>query len=160
VRDKRSKVERKLEQRLRFEPEEIVKLIAACADDAALGAMIRLAAFTGARREGLASLRVESVVKVQGIDCFKLAEKTGAGVRTVPIHPAIQPLVKQLIEISTDGFLIPSEADKYGHRGDRLGKQFTKLKSSLGFGENHTFHSIRHTVVHLFRSAACPTEIR
>ncbi len=41
-----------------------------------------------------------------------------------------------------------------------MGKRFTRLKSDLGFGESHTFHSLRHTVVHLFRTAHCPVEIR
>ena len=56
--------------------------------------------------------------------------------------------------------MIPSEANRYGQRGDALGKRFTRLKTSLGFDEHHTFHSLRHTVVHLFRKAECPLEIR
>jgi integrase len=160
VKDSRTKVEKALEQRQRFEPAEVVNLIDASADDAPLQALIRLAAHTGARREGLASLTKASVVMVDGVQSLRLHEKTAAGVRDVPVHPEIVALIAQLISDSRDGFLIPSEANKYGLRGDLLGKRFTRLKTALGFGERYVFHSLRHTVVHLMRRAECPLEIR
>jgi integrase len=100
------------------------------------------------------------VVKIGGVDCLHIEEKTDAGIRDVPIHPEIADLVRDLANASTDGFLIPSETDKYGRRGDALGKRFTRLKTDLKFDKLHTFHSLRHTVVHLFREAECPVEIR
>ena len=99
-------------------------------------------------------------MEIEGVKSLRLREKTEAGVRDVPIHPDIAGLVAKLMQDSEDGFLIQSEANRYGQRGDALGKQFTRLKTSLGFGEHHTLHSLRHTVVHLFRKAECPLEIR
>jgi len=160
IRDRRTKVEQALDKRQRFEPEEVVRLIGASADDQPLSALIRLAAFTGGRREGLASLKTNSVVQVEGIQSLRLQEKSEAGIRDVPIHPEIAGLINMLVKDSKDGYLIPSRTNRYGQRGDALGKRFTRLKTSLGFDENHTFHSIRHSVVHLFRKAECPLEIR
>jgi integrase len=97
---------------------------------------------------------------VDGVPSLRLQEKTAAGVRDVPIHPEIVALIAQLVSDSRDGFLIQSEANKYGLRGDLLGKRFTRLKTALGFGERYVFHSLRHTVVHLMRRAECPLEIR
>jgi integrase len=160
IKDNRTKVEQALAKRQRFDTADVVKLWKAAAGDRPLHALIRPAAFTGARREGLASLQINLVVKVDGVDCPRLQEKTEAGIRTVPIHPEIATLVADLAKNSTDGFLIQSETDKYGHRGDALRKRFTKLKTDLKFDKLHTFHSLRHTVVHLFREAECPVEIR
>jgi integrase len=52
--------------------------------------------------------------------------------------------------------LIHASGDRYGHRGDAMGKRFTRLKQDMGFGEQHVFHSIRHTFAHLLESAECP----
>ncbi len=109
VMDRRTKVEKALDQRQRFEPSEVVKLIDAAKGDKPLQDLIRLAAFSGARREGLASLKTDSVIQVEGVACLSLTEKTEAGIRKVPVHPEIAALVKKLIEDSKDGFLIPSE---------------------------------------------------
>ena len=160
IRDRRTKVEQALDRRQRFEPEDVIRLINASANDQPLLALIRLAAFTGGRREGLAGLKTDSVANVEGILSLRLQEKSEAGIRDVPIHPEIADLVSKLIKDSTDGFLITSDVNKYGKRGDALGKRFTRLKTRLGFDEHHTFHSLRHTVVHLFRKAECPLEIR
>jgi integrase len=42
-------------------------------------------------------------------------------------------------------------SDKYGNRGDALGKRFTRLKAGLGHGPDKTLHSIRHTFSHILR---------
>jgi integrase len=157
IQDRRTKVEQELDKRQRFEPDDVVRLWEAAAGDKPLHDLVRLAAFTGARREGLASLKTDSVVRKAGIDCLQLREKTEAGVRTVPIHPEIAAQVKDLVKNSKDGFLIPCDARR---RGDALGKRFSKLKTDMGFDEHRTFHSLRHTVIHLFREAHCPVEIR
>ena len=73
--------------------------------------------------------------------------KTTAGIRQVPVHPALAQLVGRLRDGSADGFLIPSTAaGKYGVRSDPLSKRFGRLKAALGFGPGHVFHSIRKTV--------------
>ena len=33
------------------------------------------------------------------------------------------------------------------------------MKTDMGFGNRHVFHSIRHTVAHLLESAECPENV-
>ena len=73
--------------------------------------------------------------------------KTQAGVRFVPLHPAIAPVVDRLIEESGDGFLILSEAkNQFDQRSPGLSKRFGRLKKELCFGPELVFHSLRKTV--------------
>ena len=88
-------------------------------------------------------------------------QKTEAGVRDVPLHPAIAGLIDELVaQADREGWLIPVKKNKYNDRGDAIGKRFTRLKQELGYDERHVFHSIRHTVVHSFRKAGCDLEMR
>jgi integrase len=84
--------------------------------------------------------------------------KTDAGDRDVPIHPKIVDLIHRLAaDPDPEGYLIRSRAEnQYGLRATIIGKEFSLLKTRLGYGEAHTFHSIRHTVSHLFEAAECP----
>nr|WP_223229862.1 tyrosine-type recombinase/integrase [Pseudoalteromonas piscicida] len=117
--------------------------------DKNLHALILLGAYTGARREELGRLRTENVKTKDGIFYLEITDsKTVAGVRDVPIHPNIQPLIENLIETSSDGFLLPNEPVRAnGERTDALGKRFGNLKAKLGFGAKHVFHSFRNTVI-------------
>lgn len=112
--------------------------------DTILAQLIALGAYTGARIEELCSLTTEQCSR--GV--FVISDsKTEAGVRQVPIHPALIEMVASLRKTSTDGYLIPSTAaGKYGVRSDPLSKRFGRLKESMGFGPAHVFHSIRKTV--------------
>ena len=105
IMDHRTKAEREADKRVRYEPEQMTQLFKACANDPALLALVKLAAYTGARREGLSSLQTDSIVKVEGIPSFRLKEKSEAGVRHCPIHPAISKFVTALVNNARrDGF--------------------------------------------------------
>ncbi|MCV2351994.1 tyrosine-type recombinase/integrase [Paucibacter sp. Y2R2-4] len=139
-----------------FTAAEVSKLIqaAAQAGDQDLANLILLGAYTGARIEELCSLTVSDCAG--GMLTIK-ASKTGAGVRQVPIHSLIKPLVASMGEAATDTYLVPSSAaGKYGIRSDPLSKRFGKLKESLEFGKAHSFHSIRKTVATLLEQAGVP----
>lgn len=61
----------------------------------------------------------------------------------MPIHPALVGVVKRLTEKAQGGFLLEgSDEGAFGKRSDALGKRFGKLKTALGFGPQHVFHSI------------------
>lgn len=143
--------ERADRQRKAFLPKEIAKLHAAAlaADHTTLADLILLGAFTGARIEELCQLRVEHLIKPDGIDSFDIVDsKTAAGIRVVPVHPALSGIVERLKEDSKDGYLIPSDSkNKYGIRSDAFSKAFGRLKESHGYGAQHVFHSIRKTVI-------------
>lgn len=119
--------------------------------DLALSRLIALGAFTGARIEELCSVTVKNCTN----GMFTITDsKTDAGVRQVPIHPALILLVESMAKASTDGYLVPSTAaGKYGVRSDPLSKRFGRLKESMGFGPGHVFHSIRKTVATLLEQA-------
>lgn len=132
--------------RVAFKAAELARVYEAAqaSKDAALADLIALGAYTGFRIEEACSLTLET--SADGV--FTVTDaKTDAGIREVPVHPALVPLVKRLHKASADGFLIPSTAaGKYGVRSDPLSKRFGRLKTALGFGPGHVFHSIRKTV--------------
>ncbi len=134
---------------LAFSPEDVTKLYETAkaskkGQDQTLAALIALGAYTGCRIEELGQIRVEHVTE----GSIKIEDaKTAAGIREIPIHPAIASLVSRLTENAQGGFLIPAEAATYGKRTNALGTRFGRLKRSLGYGERHVFHSIRKTVV-------------
>lgn len=149
------KVAKKTTQgRKAFTPEELAAIYAhAVKDDEPLADLIALGAYTGARIESLCALTLET--SKDGVLMFD--DKTDAGERQVPVHPKLRTLVKRLRKDSTDGHLIPSTAaGKYGVRSDPLSKRFGRLKTSLGFGPGHVFHSIRKTVSTLMEQAGVP----
>ncbi len=130
---------------------------AAEAKDQVLADLIKLAMYTGARREELCSLRIEHVAD----DHFDIvASKTTAGVRTVPIHHELVQTMARLVEDSKDGHVLSGlAANRNGDRGDAIGKKFTRLKKSMGFDDRHVFHSIRKTVVTILENAGAPENV-
>ena len=150
-------------QRKDFNLEDICKLHAAASigGHATLADLILLGTYTGARIEELCQLKVEHVIEPDGIKSFDIVDsKTAAGIRSVPIHPALSTLVDRLVEQSKDGYLVPSDSkNKYGIRSDALSKAFGRLKEAQGFGSQHVFHSIRKTVVTQLHRADVRSEL-
>ncbi|WP_267224125.1 tyrosine-type recombinase/integrase [Dyella silvae] len=126
---------------------ELLKMLQKVSQDDPLWPLTALGAYTGARREDLCSLRVDSV---DG-DVLHVREgKTAAAVRRVPIHPVIRPLVRRLAETSSDGYLLPGllaggSDDKRGHL---IGKRFLYTKDQAGVTDPRVvFHSFRNSVL-------------
>lgn len=159
VTDRRTELEIAQGDRKRFTPEQVVALWKACDDDPPLQHLIILAAYTGARRESLAALKVSDIHLSDKYIHFE--DKSKAGIRDVPIHSDIFELMGSLIKnADKQGYLIHEGlVNKYGSRGDALGKRFTRLKRLHGFGPLHTYHSIRHTIAYLFEKSECPEGI-
>lgn len=125
--------------------------------DKSLADLIALGAYTGARVEELGRLTNETCkAGVFIID----KSKTNAGVREVPIHPSVAPLVARMLKASKDGYLVPSTSDnQYGLRMAALGQKFTRLKTKLGYGPDHVFHNTRSTLITLMQQAGVPEVI-
>ncbi|MGE0854191.1 MAG: tyrosine-type recombinase/integrase [Hyphomicrobiaceae bacterium] len=163
--DRRKRVEEA--RREAFTPEEAARLYKAAMgrpdDGPTLGGFIALGAWTGARREEIASLRVEDVSLAGGRAGHWITirgAKTSSGNRTIPAHPAIVPLLKRLIGKRTTGFLFADlEVDRFGRRSDLIGKKFTALKQRLGFPDEKTFHSLRHMFVQQVRAKGVPEDL-
>lgn len=141
-----------------FDPKEVSQIYNAIPkDDDQLSTVTAIAMFTGMRIEEVCSLTVAQIIDVDGIRCFDIVDsKTRAGIRVVPIHPLIAPLVDRLLgevkgdaeEVLKDAFLISGlKANKYDDRSNAVGKRFGRLKKELGFDEKKVFHSIRKRVV-------------
>lgn len=144
----KAKVEAK---RQPFSTEDVVRIHSQARSEGldVLADLIQLGAMTGCRIEELAQLRTESIITVEGIPSFNISDsKTAAGIRQVPIHPNLLPVVERLSQDSTDGFLIASSGgNKYGVRSDSLSKAFGRLKTAMGFSGKHVFHSLRMTAI-------------
>lgn len=106
--------------------------------------LIKIAAYTGMRIEEVCSRS-----HVEG-DCFVVGNaKTEAGIRAIPIHPKLrEDNILERWETTKPKLSL----NKYGDKSNAIGKRFGRLKTSLGFEGNYTFHSIRHSVAsELFR---------
>ena len=137
-----------------------MKLIDAAKDseDTVLFDLIMLGLYTGARIEELCQLRVEDVVVEDNCRALRITKsKTLAGTRLVPIHPSISDLVDKLVTTSRDNFLIFSKSkNQYDERSTGLSRRFGRLKSSLGYGPELVFHSLRKTVTTKLEQAGVP----
>jgi len=152
----------KEEMRQRFLTEDVVRIenAATAKGDDALASAIKIAAYSGARIEGVSQLRT-SDIRIDPdtkIRFMRMDDKTAAGDRFVPVHPKIATLIDRLIKTApADGYLILSAAkNKYGERSQPIGKRFGRLKTDLDFDYRYVFHSLRKTVAHLFETAECP----
>lgn len=138
-------------QRVDFSLSELAQLHSAAVTEGnnALADLILLGTYTGARIEELCQLRTEHVITDDGVQSFDIVDsKTVAGIRVVPVHPALTSVVQRLMADSKDGYLVPSNSkNQYGNRSDLHSKAFGRLKKSQGFGSRHVFHSIRMTAI-------------
>ena len=129
-----------------WQPEDLVRVYRA-AKDTDLKLLIRIAAYTGARREELCSPTTEF-----NQDTIRIVDsKTSAGIRTVPVHDAIKPLINDWVVTRKN-----LKPNKFGDMSDAIGKRFGRLKTELGYDKSLVFHSIRATVATLLENARVP----
>ena len=133
-------------KRSQFTADEVVTLLTAAEakKDLQLRDLIWLGMWTGCRIEEICSLKITNVMDTH----FRIVEaKTEAGNREVPIHSKLAASLKNHCSVSRDGYVLEGLSfNKYSDRCNAIGKRFGRLKTSLGFGRNLVFHSIRKTV--------------
>lgn len=162
VREPAERRKTKDDGRQRWSPGDIMRFwqAASARKDHFLAHSIIIAAYTGARIEGVAQLKVSDIRTdpITGIRFMHMADKSQAGDRDVPIHSRIAGLIDDLLRNpDKDGYLIHSTAkNKYSERSQPIGKWFGRLKREAGFDQRFVFHSIRKTVSSLFQDAQCP----
>ena len=136
----------KMPKRRTWQADELAAMLKGIPPGDPLWPLTALAAYSGARLDELASLKVADI---DG-DSFKVIEgKRQASVRRIPVHPAVAPMLARLIETSVDGYVIPGllEGGYDNKRGVLIGKRFGYLKGKLGIGDSRlVFHSFRNTV--------------
>jgi integrase len=137
--------------------EELLKLLQGIPTSDPLLPMVALAAYTGMRREEVASLRVEDATEDGAL--IVREGKSAAALRRVPVHPALQPLVKSLRDSSRDGYMIPGllTGGMDAKRAHYAGKRFSKLKEKLGFTDPAlVFHTLRNAFMQRAEEGGVP----
>ena len=147
-----------------YEPAEVVQLhkAALAKNDQDLADLIQFASYTGCRIEEIGRISTSTTIfeNDQPVG-FKVEDsKTDAGIRTIPIHPALLPLYQQRLATAQDGYLFAGKQDKAGKRLNAVQQRFTKLKREQKFTDRHVFHSFRGTVItQLEQAGASPLSI-
>jgi integrase len=130
-------------QKLRtsFKVKDYHKILNATEDQPLID-LIKIVAHTGCRIEEICSLKLEDISH----DRFEVIDaKTRSGWRTVPIHSEIKQLITRLIDTTEDEYLFGGLTfNKYNRRSNAIGKRFGRLKTKLGYGKVHVFHSFRY----------------
>lgn len=163
INGKESKVEKQKRKRRKWTPQQVVQLWqAAETNDPALACAIKIGAYTGLRREGIASLTAASVITdpATGVRVLDVEEKTAAGVRRVPIHSALAPLIDDLVARANGSLLLPACKNRYGKHGEWITRRFDSLKEKLGINDPRlVFHSIRKTLISQLQDLGCPENV-
>ena len=108
--------------------------------------------FTGCRISEICNLKSQCV---DAKSFSVLDSKTYAGTREVPLHSALEPLMKFLKKNIYDDYIIPglSSSNQQVQRSKGMIQKFSRLKKELGFGPEYGFHSFRSTIAHELENA-------
>ena len=114
--------------------------------------LIVIGMFTGCRISEICDLKITSV---RSKSFTVVDSKTYSGIREVPIHPQLQPLVAFLKRGSNDDYLISglSQRNQQMQRSKGMINKFSRIKTELGFGSEYGFHSFRSTLAHEMENA-------
>ncbi|MEL6447361.1 MAG: DUF6538 domain-containing protein [Pseudomonadota bacterium] len=128
-------------------PSELAR-IELCPKDDIKYLTMKIAQYSGMRLEEIASLRKEDVLLEEGMFVVRKG-KTANARRHVPIHPAIEALVKHWMERSGDKYLLP-ELKRGGpdkKRSHYLGKNDLGpwIRETISDHPGVVFHSLRNT---------------
>lgn len=143
-----------------WSPSEMLRVLQAVPTDDPLWPLFVLGAYTGARREELARLKVEHVTS----NALKIDKgKTAAAVREVPIHEAIRPLVKALVDgAGSDGYLLAGlkVSGPDGQRSWAIGKRAGRTFRLLGITDTQLdLHALRKTFTSAALNASAPLPV-
>lgn len=160
IKRNRESVRANSEDRRAYTPEQAVAIYHAAVSkgDKQLADLIHIGMYTGARINEICSLKVADCSDSQ---LNITASKTKAGIRTIPVHDDLKATIKRLMESSEDGFLLSglSSANQYSKRSEGIGKRYSNLKTKLGYGRTHVFHSFRNTIVTLLKNNGYQNEL-
>jgi integrase len=140
----------KQEQRLPFTDNDVATLLKALESDTAVQTAALLAMYTGARIAELMALKVEDVVTEDGVPCLNIRDsKTAAGIRLVPVHNKLRPILARITDETEDGYLVSGVKSAGGadRRADVIGKRFGRIKTKQGMPQAKVFHSYRKTFI-------------
>lgn len=125
-----------------------------------------LGRYTGARLEELCQLRIDDFIEQQGIQYFRIDDrsegqniKNTSSRRVLPIHPILIELGLlqhvESVKVNGNDRLFPDLEAVRGKLGHAPSKWFSRFKTKLGVTDTRkTFHSFRHTFIDDLRDAA------
>ena len=119
--------------------------------------VIVIAAYTGGRREAIMSLHRKTVFLDAAIPWLIFHDdKSEAGRRRLPIHPAIMPILRARYKNPVeDGYLFRGGINKIGNkRSPRLARPFREILDDFQIPAGYGFHSFRRTFVDLLANAS------
>ena len=145
-----------------FELMEIKQAVRSMGDERLLR-YIEIAQWTGMRLAEIAELSGKSIVTVDGVECIRVKDdaKSKAGSRRlIPIAKTLADRVS-LKELPAPPPPVLNKRTKklVPYAGVDVGKKFGRLKTKLGYGPLHVFHSIRKTCTTHFEQAEVPEGI-
>lgn len=133
-------------QRRSWTPGEILRVLEVIPEGDPMFPLVAILAYSGMRREEVCALRVSSVSdQVMRVE----HGKTKTARRDVPIHPAIAPLVRRLVDTASDGYLIPGllHAGRDDKRSILVGKRLLRTIRNAGITDGAiVVHGLRRTV--------------
>ncbi|PIT75496.1 tyrosine-type recombinase/integrase [Limnohabitans sp. B9-3] len=141
-----SKAQNKTESWLPFTAGEVERIYseAIVRKDWTLGQLILIGAYTGARIEEICSLKKEHT-NLEERSVKITDSKTEAGVRIIPIHQTLLPVIEELMTTSDEYIISNLTKSKFDDRSNAIGKRFGRMKTKLGYSSRHVIHSIRKT---------------
>ena len=119
-----------------------------------------IASYTGMRINEIGDLKVSSIKIVDGVKVIDIEKsKTKAGVRKIPVSRWLEDLLTELCKNKNqDDYLFDIPRDVKRPTGAVVNR-FSKMKSSLNFGDDITFHSTRHAVDTMLLRAGVDSKI-
>jgi len=139
-----------------FELAEIKQAVRDMGDERLLR-YIEIAQWTGMRLAEIAQLSGKSIITRDGVECIRVKDdaktKAGSG-RLIPIAKTLADRVS-LKELPEPPPPVLNKRTKklVPYAGVDVGKKFGRLKTKLGYGPLHVFHSIRKTCTTHFEQA-------
>lgn len=128
--------------------------------------VICIGLYSGMRLDEICSLKRDDVINVEGIVSFNITKsKTRAGIRAVPVHSLLIPVINKWLSVNSGEYLLPSanriqRAD--GKKGPFYSQAFTRLRNKAvpTATNRQCFHSLRgHFITQLDREGVEETRI-
>nr|WP_263447057.1 tyrosine-type recombinase/integrase [Klebsiella michiganensis] len=147
-----------------FTTKQLVTLVENAEDE--LQGVILIGLYSGMRLDEIASLKRDDIVEIDGIRVFSVTKsKTKAGIRCVPIHSKVLPIVDRWLSLKSGEYLLPTanriqRAD--GKKGPFYSQAFTRLRNKVipTATNRQCFHSLRgHFITCLDRKGIEETRI-
>ncbi|WP_191057897.1 tyrosine-type recombinase/integrase [Geminicoccus harenae] len=142
-----------------WSPDEMVAILSSEHLTDTLRPLVLIAMYTGARIEEIAQLRAQDVQKdgITGHSYLHIRKsKTEAGIRDVPVHSILRPLIISLVEeargATAEGWLFPTlkpggaGREKRSHYASKAFGMMTREKLKLT-DERKVFHSFRANAI-------------